>query len=125
MGIYQWPNDFLFCWDCDAYVAFRRGKPPRCPRCYRPDVRFKKAPYSPSEIMNNPDLSKKLVKTNLHVLHVHHQPLPDGWFSVVDNASGKPYYWRVDDKGKQVDTTWDRPTVPVRRRLTNQRLIDR
>merc|ERR1711964_877181 len=30
---------------------------------------------------------------------------------IVDKASGKPYYWRVDDKGDKVDTTWDRPNV--------------
>lgn len=36
------------------------------------------------------------------------KPLPSGWQSTIDPATGHPYYWRVDDPANT--TTWDRPS---------------
>jgi len=59
------------------------------------------------------------VLTKLKIKHT----LPDGWVLGVDATTKKPHYWRVDDKGNQVDHTFDRPTV--RRRMAHREFSSR
>ena len=54
----------------------------------------------------NPLTSKQQAQPEQSPVHPV-KPLPSGWQSTIDPATGHPYYWRVDDPVNT--TTWERP----------------